>query len=120
MNTILSSHQAHTTLGPRTGERSPRGHVYCTHTHTCRAAKRQVTTQNTPWVRLIGETHLTYWGRSKDGNARALVRARPGCIGAKSKRHLEPWQQPVTGKRVHSTEWGLLPSSGTPQLKPQG
>ena len=89
---------------------------------TCapRATEGRATTNHTPWVRRTGATQPTHRASSRGGSPKPLVGARPSCIGDHGKRHPEPWKQPVTGEPEYSQGGGCLPSSGAPELKPQG
>ena len=72
--------------------------------HTCasRAAEGGETTSHGPWVKRTGATQPPERASSRGGTPRPLVSARQGCIGDRSKRHPEPWKQPVTGRPVHN------------------
>ena len=89
------------------------------HTSTRRAAEGQERT-NTPWVGRTGATQPTQPASGRSRTPRPLVRARPGSIGDYGKRSPEPWKQLMTGVPAHSLGGGRLPSSGAPQLEPQG
>ena len=90
--------------------------------HMCapRATEGRAKTNHTPWVERTEATQPTHRASSRGGTPRALVGAWSGCIGDHGKRHPEPWNQPVTGKPVHSPGGGRLPSSGAAQLELQG
>ena len=106
----------------RTGTPVNRSQVAQDTAHTCAtgATERRAATNHTTWVGRTGASQPTHRARSRGGTPRPLVRARPGCIGDHGKPHPEPWKQPPTGEPVESPGGGRLPSSGAPQLEPQG
>ena len=90
------------------------------HAHAPRAAKGRDATVYTPRVGRTRVTQPAQRAHGRSGTPRPQVPARPGCIGNQGKLHPEPWKQLMTGVPAHTPGWGLLPSSGAPQLEPQG
>ena len=104
----------------RTPVNKRQGAVDTAHTCALRAAEGRESTSHNPRVGRTGATQPTQRPSSRGGTPRPLVRARAGGIGDHGKHHPEPLKQTVTGEPVQIQGGGRLPSSGAPQLEPQG
>ena len=115
------NHQPHTPTAhsAHSGEQAVRGRGH--RTRTCTEGSKGTGHHGLhPQGRTHWDDQANPAGQWQERYSKAAGRARPGCIRDHGKHRPEPWKQLTTGVPAHSPGRGRLPSSGAPQLEPQG